>query len=112
MSNLPFSAEFPSADPRISTPRSLPANTPDLDAHIDATLRSLGLQDIANNTIGTPLQRGISGGQKRRVTIACSMVARPKVLVMDEPTSGLDAASGREVIAAGEIRTSYLRMGM
>lgn len=29
------------------------------------------------------------------------MVARPKVLVMDEPTSGLDAASGREVIAAG-----------
>jgi ABC-type multidrug transport system ATPase subunit len=73
-------------------------------AHIDNTLRALGLQDIADNKIGTPISRGISGGQKRRVTIGCSLVARPRVLVLDEPTSGLDAASGREVIAASEYR--------
>ena len=60
-----------------------------MEGHIDRTLVSLGLQDVANNKIGTPIQRGISGGQKRRVTIACSMVSRPRVLVLDEPTSGL-----------------------
>ncbi|KAL8278129.1 hypothetical protein RQP46_009453 [Phenoliferia psychrophenolica] len=78
----------------------LPRNFVGLEAHIDHTLKSLGLQDIANNRIGTPLQRGISGGQKRRVTIACSMVAQPRILVLDEPTSGLDAASSLEVISS------------
>jgi ABC-type multidrug transport system ATPase subunit len=40
---------------------SLGSSYPGIDRHIDDTLRSLGLQDIANNKIGTPLQRGISG---------------------------------------------------
>src|SRR5882762_6228414 len=83
-------------------PHSLPRNTTNIDAHIDATLRSLGLQDVANNKIGTPLQRGISGGQKRRVTIACSVISRPRVLVLDEPTSGLDSGSAQEVMASSE----------
>ncbi|GAA5973014.1 hypothetical protein JCM11641_000365 [Rhodosporidiobolus odoratus] len=72
---------------------------PSIRDHVDGTLRSLGLWEIRNNMIGTPLQRGVSGGQKRRVTIACSVVAKPAILVLDEPTSGLDAASGREVVA-------------
>jgi ABC-type multidrug transport system ATPase subunit len=83
-------------------PHSLPRNTTNIDSHIDATLRSLGLQDVANNKIGTPLQRGISGGQKRRVTIACSVISRPRVLVLDEPTSGLDSGSAQEVMASSE----------
>ncbi|BGP16998.1 hypothetical protein JCM10213v2_005007 [Rhodosporidiobolus nylandii] len=78
---------------------ALGASHPNIEYHIDSTLRSLGLQDVRDNLIGTPLQRGISGGQKRRVTIACSVVANPRILILDEPTSGLDAASGREVVA-------------
>ena len=81
---------------------SLPSNTPNIDAHVDATLQSLGLQDAANNRIGTPLQREISGGQKRRVTIACSVIAPPRVLVLDEPTSGLDSGSAQEVMTSSE----------
>lgn len=81
---------------------SLPPNTPGVQKHIDATLRSLGLQDVAQNRIGTPLQRGISGGQKRRVTIAIAVVARPRVLILDEPTSGLDSAGAKEVVSARE----------
>ncbi|GAA5903876.1 uncharacterized protein JCM6883_002013 [Sporobolomyces salmoneus] len=77
---------------------SLGSSYPGLDRHIDDTLRSLGLQDVANNKIGTPLQRGISGGQKRRVTVAQSVVGKPSILVLDEPTSGLDASSSREVV--------------
>ena len=84
------------------SPCSLPRHTPNIEAHIDATIRSLGLQDVANNKIGTPLQRGISGGQKRRVTLACSVIARPRVLVLDEPTSGLDSGSAQEVMASSE----------
>lgn len=81
---------------------SLGSSYPGLDRHIDDTLRSLGLQDIAANKIGTPLQRGISGGQKRRVTIAQSIVTKPSILVLDEPTSGLDASSSREVVSFRE----------
>ena len=81
---------------------SLPHTFQDIEGHVDRVLKSLGLQDVAHNRIGTPIQRGISGGQKRRVTIACSMVAKPKILVLDEPTSGLDAASGREVVTSSE----------
>ncbi|GAA5824510.1 hypothetical protein JCM3770_000105 [Rhodotorula araucariae] len=72
---------------------------PNLSEHIDSTLASLGLTAIAHQRIGTALQRGVSGGQKRRVTIACSVVAKPRILVLDEPTSGLDAKSGKEVVA-------------
>ncbi|KPV74540.1 uncharacterized protein RHOBADRAFT_37583 [Rhodotorula graminis WP1] len=72
---------------------------PNLSQHVDATLASLGLSSVAHQRIGTPLQRGVSGGQKRRLTIACSVVAKPRILVLDEPTSGLDAKSGKEVVA-------------
>jgi ABC-type Mn2+/Zn2+ transport system ATPase subunit len=92
----------------IVYPRSLPRHTPNIEAHIDATIRSLGLQDVANNKIGTPLQRGISGGQKRRVTLACSVIARPRVLVLDEPTSGLDSGSAQEVMASSEFYFTWI----
>ncbi|GAA6059398.1 hypothetical protein JCM10212_003630 [Sporobolomyces blumeae] len=77
---------------------ALGSSYPRIENHIDDTLRSLGLHEIANNKIGTAISRGISGGQKRRVTIACSVVTKPQILVLDEPTSGLDAASSREVV--------------
>ncbi|KAI5477818.1 ABC transporter [Pseudohyphozyma bogoriensis] len=59
---------------------SLPPNTANIEGHVQDTLRSLGLQDCAEQRIGNPIQRGISGGQKRRVTIACAVVAKPRVL--------------------------------
>ncbi|KAJ3510930.1 hypothetical protein NLJ89_g4395 [Agrocybe chaxingu] len=67
---------------------------------VERTIRALGLQSCANQRIGTPIQRGISGGQKRRVTAACAMVTFPRILFLDEVTSGLDSTSAREVIAS------------
>ncbi|GAA5862294.1 hypothetical protein JCM8547_007591 [Rhodosporidiobolus lusitaniae] len=78
---------------------ALGSSYPHLATHVFSTLASLGLQDIASQRLGTPIQRGVSGGQKRRVTIACSVVAKPRILVLDEPTSGLDARSAKEVVA-------------
>lgn len=81
---------------------SLPPTTPkeDFDARTDLVISDLGLSGVAGQKIGTPIQRGISGGQKRRVSIGCSLVILPKILFLDEPTSGLDTFTAQEVIAA------------
>lgn len=50
----------------------------------------LGIEHIANTKIGIAGKRGISGGEKRRVSIAMEVVTSPSILFLDEPTSGLD----------------------
>ncbi|KAF7344889.1 ABC transporter domain-containing protein [Mycena venus] len=81
-------------------------------SRVDRVLAALGLHSCAHQRIGTPISRGISGGQKRRVTAACAMVTFPyvRVLLLDEVTSGLDSTSAREVISA--IRTLAVSEGM
>ncbi|SJL01923.1 related to ATP-binding cassette protein (ABC) transporter [Armillaria ostoyae] len=79
-------------------------------SRVNRVLATLGLQSCADQIIGTPISRGISGGQKRRVTAACAMVTFPRILFLDEVTSGLDSTSAREVMSA--IRTLAKAEGM
>ena len=51
------------------------------------TLEELGILGIKDTRIGNEGERGISGGEKRRVTIACELVTSPSILFMDEPVS-------------------------
>ena len=60
---------------------------------VSSLIASFGLEKQRHTIIGTPLRKGISGGQKRRVSVAAQMVTFPKVLFLDEPTSGLDSAA-------------------
>eukprot|EP00879_Flechtneria_rotunda_P009314 GHRR01009751.1.p1 GENE.GHRR01009751.1~~GHRR01009751.1.p1 ORF type:complete len:986 (+),score=313.69 GHRR01009751.1:853-3810(+) len=71
-----------------------------LPASMDSTARSAVVQDILDllnltsvqaSLVGSVEQRGVSGGQRKRVNIGVELVARPSVLYLDEPTSGLDA---------------------
>lgn len=61
-------------------------------------LLKMGLKDCADNLIGSDLIKGISGGEKRRVSIAIQILTDPRVLLLDEPTSGLDAFTATSII--------------
>jgi ABC-type lipoprotein export system ATPase subunit len=57
------------------------------------TMNELGILGIKDSRIGESGKRSISGGEKRRVSIACELVTGPSILFLDEPTSGECVAS-------------------
>ncbi len=65
----------------------------------DWLLKAFGLTNQADVLVGTPLQKGISGGQKRRLSVASQLINFPPVIFLDEPTSGLDSSSAHEVVS-------------
>lgn len=64
----------------------------------ESVLLKMGLRDCADNLVGSVLVKGISGGEKRRVTIAIQILTEPRVLLLDEPTSGLDAFTANSIV--------------
>ncbi|GMN58913.1 hypothetical protein TIFTF001_028005 [Ficus carica] len=64
-----------------------------------ATIREMGLQDTFNTRIGGWGAKGLSGGEKRRVSICIEILTWPKLLFLDEPTSGLDSAASYYVMS-------------
>lgn len=85
---------------RLSLPP--PVRAHERRAKVDHLLASFGLTEQVDTLVGTPIRKGISGGQKRRLSIASQLVTNPDVLFLDEPTSGLDSVASFEVV-------SYLR---
>jgi ABC-type multidrug transport system ATPase subunit len=64
---------------------------------VNRVIDLLGLYDVRHSVVGDENERGISGGQRKRVNIGMELVADPTVLFLDEPTSGLDASTAKEV---------------
>lgn len=64
---------------------------------IMALVSDLGIEHILDRRYGEQGKRGISGGEKRRVQIACQLVTGPSVVFLDEPTSGLDSYNALSV---------------
>ncbi|KAG1354976.1 ABC transporter G family member 14 [Cocos nucifera] len=58
----------------------------------------LGLARVAHTMIGGPLVRGVSGGERRRVSIGQEMLINPSLLLLDEPTSGLDSTTAARIV--------------
>jgi ABC-type multidrug transport system ATPase subunit/ABC-type multidrug transport system permease subunit len=65
----------------------------------DEVLLKMGLKQCADTLIGNDMAKGISGGEKRRVTIAVQVLTEPRVLLLDEPTSGLDAFTASSILS-------------
>lgn len=61
-------------------------------------LKSLGLYEIRELKVGSPLDKTISGGQRKRVNIALELIREPSVLFVDEPTSGLSSRDSENIM--------------
>jgi ABC-type multidrug transport system ATPase subunit len=69
----------------------------DKERRVDSILQVLGLSHRASTVLGDALLRGVSGGEKKRVTIAVEAVKDASVMLMDEPTTGLDSSATYDV---------------
>ena len=65
---------------------------------VEQTLISLGLLDIRDLKVGSPFNKLISGGQRKRLNISLELIREPSVLFVDEPTSGLSSRDSENVM--------------
>ncbi len=66
----------------------------------DQTIDSLGLGQCRDTEIGSASLKKISGGERKRVALACELVTNPSLLFLDEPTSGLDSDTALRLVAS------------
>jgi ABC-type multidrug transport system ATPase subunit len=62
------------------------------------SLMNLGLTEIRHLKVGTPLNKTISGGQRKRLNIALELLREPTILFVDEPTSGLSSRDSENIM--------------
>jgi len=65
---------------------------------VNTTLDNLGLSEVKHIKVGNPLNKKISGGQRKRLNIALELIREPSVLFVDEPTSGLSSNDSENVM--------------
>ncbi len=65
---------------------------------VEKVLLNLGLSEIRNLKVGSPLEKTISGGQRKRLNIGLELLREPTVLFVDEPTSGLSSRDSENIM--------------
>ena len=65
---------------------------------VDGTLISLGLYEIKDIQVGNPMNKKISGGQRKRLNCGLELIREPSVLFVDEPTSGLSSRDSENIM--------------
>ncbi|KAJ3672534.1 hypothetical protein LUZ60_007255 [Juncus effusus] len=80
----------------LRLPRSMTKETK--KQRVNDLIKDLSLERATNTIIGDEMHRGVSGGERRRVSIGIDIVHNPIILFLDEPTSGLDSTSAFRVV--------------
>ncbi len=65
---------------------------------VDGVLKNLGLYEIRNIQVGSPLNKKISGGQRKRLNISLELIREPAIMFLDEPTSGLSSRDSENIL--------------
>ncbi len=70
----------------------------ELENAVNSMLQNLGLFEIKDIQVGTPLNKKVSGGQRKRLNIALELIREPAILFLDEPTSGLSSRDSENIM--------------
>lgn len=70
----------------------------EIEESVNKILKSLGLYEIKDLIVGSPLNKKISGGQRKRLNVALELIREPYVLFVDEPTSGLSSRDSENIM--------------
>ncbi|XP_043693707.1 ABC transporter G family member 23 [Telopea speciosissima] len=73
-------------------------NSKEQEQRVEYLMQELGILHVADSFVGDEETRGISGGERKRVSIGVEVIHDPPILLLDEPTSGLDSTSAYQVI--------------
>ena len=71
---------------------------PELELLVKKILKNLGLGEIRDLRVGSPLDKTISGGQRKRLNIGLELLREPTILFVDEPTSGLSSRDSENIM--------------
>ena len=74
------------------------ATTEQINKRVNKIIKELKLEKVADALIGNSMMKGLSGGEKKRVSIGYELISYPSVLILDEPTSGLDSITAENII--------------
>lgn len=73
------------------------STAPEREKVVDDIIARLGLAKVRATRVGDKKTRGLSGGERKRLSIAVELIARPKLIFADEPTTGLDSFQAHKV---------------
>jgi energy-coupling factor transporter ATP-binding protein EcfA2 len=65
---------------------------------VKEVIKRLGLAKVVHTKVGTSMNRGLSGGERKRLNVAQELLTDPPVLLADEPTSGLDSVAALSLV--------------
>lgn len=79
----------------------------EIEEKVNLIIIQLGLEKCKNTIVGGLMSKGVSGGEKRRISIASELLNDSPVLILDEPTSGLDSQTAFELVSTlNELKNS------
>ena len=65
---------------------------------VERIMRRLSLTSCKNTLVGGFMRRGLTGSERKRLSIGYEMITEPSLMILDEPTSGLDSHTSTELI--------------